>query len=226
MSDRDMPALVRRRVLATAAAVGIVLTLAAGGARAGILRNVLASIGLTQRAPDPKSGSGLPRQGYACCVLHYDGDWISDGNYASLPMIPIGTPVEVLSYGRNRAYVKVDGKPMRLGHDLGRDQESLDDWVKKLVVADDPRPRLGAYPRTVQAAIREGKLVVGMTRDQIIAAVGYPTTNENFSLTTPVWRMRRSEREEYELHLGGDGRLESVTGDSGVVSDVTYHPGK
>ena len=66
--------------------------------------------------PCPAPGSQtLPRQGFACCDLHYSKDWINDGNYAELPMIPAGTPVEVLSYGSNRAYVKVDGKPMRLG---------------------------------------------------------------------------------------------------------------
>lgn len=35
------------------------------------------------------------------------GGWISDGNYVELPLISAGTPVEVDSYGRNRAYVKV-----------------------------------------------------------------------------------------------------------------------
>jgi hypothetical protein len=31
---------------------------------------------------------------------------------------------------------------MRLGHDYGRDQESLDAWVNKVVVKDDPRGRI------------------------------------------------------------------------------------
>ena len=73
-------------------------------------------------------------------------------------MIPAGTPIEVLSYGSNRAYVKVDGKPMRLGHDYGRDQESLEAWVSKIVVNEDPRPRIATYPPPVQEAIRQGKV--------------------------------------------------------------------
>src|SRR5262249_34693942 len=93
---------------------------------AGILRNVLASIGLSKRPATNSAeaaAQGLPRHGFACCNLHYSKDWISDGNYAELPMIPVGTPIEVQSYGKNRAYVVIDGKPMRLGHDYGRDQE-------------------------------------------------------------------------------------------------------
>jgi hypothetical protein len=221
MSGRDRQALVTRRLQAMTA-LGVLMALAGvGAAQAGIFRN---AIDFVTGKSAPKAGSGLPRDGFACCDLHYDGDWISDGNYSSLPMIPIGTPIEVVSYGHNRAYVKVDGKDMRLGHDLGRDQESLQDWVNKVVVAEDPRPRLTGYSSTVQAAIREGKVVIGMNRDQVIAAVGFPTTNENFSITIPIWRMRRSEREEYELHFNGDGRLQNVTGDGSVVSDVTYHP--
>jgi hypothetical protein len=67
-------------------------------------------------------------------------------------MIPAGTPIEVLNYGSNRAYIKVDGKPMRLGHDYGRDQESLEIWVSKIVVNDDPRPRIATSPKKLVAA--------------------------------------------------------------------------
>ncbi|MGO9993263.1 MAG: hypothetical protein ACLPTF_12230 [Steroidobacteraceae bacterium] len=199
------------------------------GARAGILRDVMVSVGLAKPPSAPAGATGpetLPRQGFACCDLHYSRDWINDGNYAELPLIPAGTPIEVLSYGSNRAYVKIDGKPMRLGHDYGRDQEALEVWVRKIVVNDDPRPRIATYAPTVQAAIHEGKVVVGMTREQAIAAVGYPLTSENVSLNDPVWRMWRSSHGEYDLNFGMDGRIKSITGDDSVTSLVTYQPGK
>jgi hypothetical protein len=44
-----------------------------------------------------KDGLHLPRVGFACCNLRYEGDWISDGNYAVLPMLPAGTPIKVVS---------------------------------------------------------------------------------------------------------------------------------
>jgi hypothetical protein len=189
----------------------------------------MVSVGLA-KAPPPEAGpSGpdtLPRQGFACCDLHFRGDWINDGNYAEYPMIPAGTPIEVLSYGSNRAYVKVDGKPMRLGHDYGRDQETLEVWVHKIVVNDDPRPRIATYAPTVQAAIREGKVMVGMTRDQTIAAIGYPLTSENGSLNDPMWRMWRSPHGEYDINFGPDGRIKSVTGDDSVTSLIVYQPAK
>jgi hypothetical protein len=206
--------------------LGASLTAASGSSQAGILRDVMVSVGLSKPAPPPAGSQTLPRQGFACCVLHYSHDWINDGNYAELPMIPAGTPVEVLSYGFHRAYVKVDGKPMRLGHDYGRDQETLEAWVGKIVVNDDPRPRIATYAPPVQAAIREGKVMVGMTREQVIASIGYPLTSENVSLDAPMWRIWRSSHGEYDLNFGPDGRIKSITGDNEVTALVVYQPAR
>jgi hypothetical protein len=192
-------------------------------------RDMLAKIEIWKRPPAPGGRAGsqtLPRQGFACCNLHHDGDWISDVNYAELPMIPAGTPIEVLSYGKNRAHVKVDGKPMRLGHDYGRDQESLETWVCKIVVNADPRPRINAYPPAIRAAIHEGKVTPGMTREQAVVAIGYPLTNENASLDAAVWRIWRSRRGEYQLNFRPDGHLASVSGDDEVTSAMIYRAGK
>jgi hypothetical protein len=225
MYGRNLHMRTPQRLVVGPLALAISLTLAAGASQAGILRDVMVSVGLSKPAPPPAGSQTLPRQGFACCDLHYSRDWINDGNYAELPMIPAGTPVEVLNYGRHRAYVKVDGKPMRLGHDYGRDQESLEAWVNKIVINSDPRGRIAAYPPPVQAAIREGKVMVGMTREQAITSIGYPLTSENVSLDAPMWRIWRSSHGEYQLNFGADGRIKSVTGDDSVTTLVIYQKG-
>jgi len=229
MYGRNLNVRMPRRSVAASLALAVSVTLASAAAHAGILRDVMVSVGLSKPAPPTPGSPGaqaLPRQGFACCVLHYSRDWINDGNYAELPMIPAGTPIEVLSYGSNRAYIKVDGKPMRLGHDYGRDQESLDAWVGKIVVNEDPRPRIATYPPPVQAAIREGKVLVGMTREQAIASIGYPLTSENVSLDAPMWRIWRSSHGEYDLNFGADGRIKSISGDDSVTNLVTFQPAR
>jgi len=229
MNGRYLNVGTSRRAVATRLALAVLLTFVSAASHSGILRDVMVSVGLSKPAPPPAGSPGsqtLPRQGFACCVLHYSHDWINDGNYAELPMIPAGTPIEVLNYGSNRAYVKVDGKPMRLGHDYGRDQESLENWVNKVVVNDDPRPRIATYAPPVQAAIREGKVMVGMTREQAIASIGYPLTSENISLDAPTWRIWRSSHGEYDLNFGADGRIKSITGEDSVTSLVIYQPGR
>src|SRR4029450_7860942 len=86
-------------------------------------------------------------EGYTCCNFHHDRDWISDANWRSLPMIPAGAKIKVLDYGwNNRANVEIDGRPMRIGHDYGRKEESLQQFLQKLVVKNDPQKKIAKYP--------------------------------------------------------------------------------
>ena len=183
------------------------LTLANGGAEAA-----------------DKTGLHLPRQGFACCNLHVEGDWISDGNYAGLPMLPAGTPIKVTSLGRHKAFAEVGGKKMRLGHDYGRSEESLEQWVSKIVVEEDPKPKIAAYPADVQAAISEGRVVLGMTREQAVVAIGYPLTSETPSFDSLLWRHWVSSFEEYQLRWGSDGRLTEVIADAPILTRVVHKP--
>ncbi len=225
MNGRHLQSWTRRRKVVVSLSLVLSLTVTSTRSHAGILRDVMEKMHISKPEP-PKPGSGLPRQGFACCVLHYKKDTINDGNYAELPLIPAGTPVEVTNYGSNKAYIKIEGKPMQLKHDYGRDQESLDVWVNKVVVDTDPRPRIAGYPKLVQEAIREGKVVVGMTKEQAIVAVGYPLASENVTLDAPMWRIWRSSSGEYDLHFGPDNRIKSISGDDAVTREVIYQPGK
>ena len=151
-------------------------------------------------------------QGYTCCNFHYDRDWISDANWRYLPMIPAGAKIKVLDYGFNRASVEIDGKPMRIGHDYGRREESLQQFVQKLVVKSDPKGRIAKYPEKVRAAVKEGKVVPGMTREQVIIAVGYPPTHRTPSLDSSVWNLWASRTGRYEVHFNGKGTVEKLVG--------------
>jgi hypothetical protein len=230
MKGRHLESRTRRRRVGAATLLMLSLSALPVAAHAGIFRDLLSDVGLAKDPQPPKPGTAaaqtLPRQGFACCVLHYKKDTIEDSNYASLPLIPAGTPIEVINYGRHRAYIKIESKNMVLMQEESHDQEPLESWVGKMVVSADPRPHISAYPKPVQEAIRIGKVMVGMTREQAIAAVGYPLANENVTLDSPIWRVWRAHGEEYDLNFGSDGRLKSVTGDEGVTSQVIYQPGR
>lgn len=206
------------------------LLVAGSGAHAGILRDVLSKIGIGDDKP-PVSANGdtivFPRQGYLCCNLHRDGSSVSDSNYATLPdVLKAGTPVTVVGYGRNRANIDVNGTPMEFNHDFGRDQESLDAWMNKVVIPDDPRGRMTAASTNVKAAISASKVVLGMTRQQALLAVGYPPANLTKSTDDAIWRLWASRHNEYQLHFGDDGRLTSVTGDGEITQHVIYLPAR
>jgi hypothetical protein len=159
--------------------------------------------------------------GFTCCNFHHEGDWINDGNYATLPMIPAGTPATVTSYGRHRAHVTIGDKKMRLGHDYGREQETLQQWTAKMIVSSDPKTRIAGYPKDIQDVIRQGKIAKGMTKEQVIISVGYPLTSENASLDAPEWRMWVSSFGEYRIHWDDNGRVEAIFADE-LTKHVIY----
>jgi hypothetical protein len=212
-------------------ALTLCISLGAGAAQAGIVRDVLSSVGLASKpaTPPPVSASGVaafPRSGFACCNLHNDGDSINDGNYAKYPLIPAGTAVDVVKYDGNKALIRINNKNMKLKHDYGRDQESLDVWVNKIVINDDPRPKIAGYPPQVQAAIAAGRVIVGMTREQVIVAIGYPLTSENASLNEAQWRMWRSPHGEYDIQFASNGRVSAITGEDDVLTQMVYQPAR
>jgi hypothetical protein len=181
-------------------------------ARIAAVFALAASAGAYAQEPGPQGASRGLYQGYTCCNLHYDRDWISDANWGNLPKIPPGTPIKVTSYGSNRAAVEIDGKPMRLGHDYGRNEESLEKWVSKIVAKTSPKPKIERAPEKIRTAIRDGRVVPGMTREQAIMSIGYPPTHRTRSTDEPVWQVWGSRAGRYEIHWNKKGTVEKVVG--------------
>ena len=158
------------------------------------------------------AGCATVPDGYTCCNLHYDHDRISDANWSNLPMIPAGAKIRVVEYGMNRATVEIDGKAIRIGHDYGRDRESTEAYVRKLIVAEDPRAVVATYTPEVRAAIFRGIVIPGMTREQVLIAVGYPPTHRTFTLDSSVWHLWASRHGRYEVHFNSEGTVEKLVG--------------
>jgi len=168
--------------------------------------------GTTQKSTKPAEPS-LPA-GFTCCNFHYEGDWISDSNYTTLPMIPVGTPAKVTKYARHRAYADIGGKQMRLGHDYGRDQEKLEQWTAKMIVADDPKIKIATFPDAIKNAIRQGKITKGMTKEQVIMSLGYPPTHRTASTDLNTWVYWSNRWVTYEVHFGEDGKVVNLVGNA------------
>lgn len=167
-----------------------------------------------------------PRAGYACCNLHYQRDKISDANWHELPFYAAGTPVVITGFQYDRAYVRIDGAEMYIRQEYGRDQETLGAFVGKVVVATDPKPKIAAWPKEVQDAIRAGRVMLGMTKEQVLVAVGYPMTNRTSSLDAPVWKYWIGSFDPYEVVWGPDGRVVEVRAEAPFRARVVYPSGK
>lgn len=176
--------------------------------------------GSAASAPAPAQLSG-----YTCCNLHYEGDWISDANWSSIPMIPAGAAIKVLDYGRYRVHVEIDGRKMRLGLDYGR-QQPLEDWAKQLVVSEDPRRKVAAWPRPVRDAVQAGKVSLGMTQEQVLVSLGYPPRHQTPALDAPQWKYWHTSLGSYLVVWDGTGRVKDVIADPQTRYGVVYEPGR
>jgi len=142
--------------------------------------------------------------GYLCCNVRTDGSWISDSNYRenAKQVIPVGTPVEVTSFGSSRVAMKVEGRSdtQYLGNDYSRSigDEAL---AKRYVVAKDPKARMAGFPAKVQAAIKASQIMVGMTQEQVLMAVGWPIADENADTSARIWRYWLTSFEEYQVEF-------------------------
>ena len=152
--------------------------------------------------------------GFLCCNLRTDGSWIMDINYQEQgkTLIPAGTPVKITGYGRYRVRVEIDGKKQAIGNDYSRDMK-MEEFARRYVLTEDPTAKLAGYPADIQAAIKAAKVKKGMTREQVIMAVGYPVTSENPSLEANVWRFWLSSFSEFQVLFGDDGKVRDIVTD-------------
>lgn len=187
----------------------------------------LALAGCETMPGQPVGAAATPSQlsGYTCCNLHYENDWISDANWSAMPMIPAGASIKINDYGRYRVNVEIDGRKMRLGLDYGR-QEPLQAWARKLVVQDDPRQKIAAWPAPVRDAVRAGKVAIGMSKEQVIVAIGYPPMHQTPSLESPQWKYWHTGFGSYLVLWDGAGRLKDVIADPQTRLGVVYESGK
>lgn len=173
------------------------------------LAAALAALALQAQAQAPKP----PYEGYLCCNFFNDGSWVNDINYRSErhKLIPAGTPVKVLGFGRWRLNVEIDGKKLDIGNDYSR-TIPLEEWARRIVVPEDPTKALDGAPRKIQEAVRDAKLLPGMTRAQVLLAVGWPPLSYNKDLEAPAWEYWVTRSYVVQVVWDEKGRVERIFG--------------
>lgn len=159
--------------------------------------------------------------GFLCCNMRSDGSWISDSNYeeSGKQVVPFGTPARFLGFGRNRVNLDLGGKRQSIGNDYSRDVP-MEDFARRYLVKADPRPKVAAAPPKIRAAIESMKVAKGMTREQVLIAVGYPIASENPKLDAPQWKYWLWSFSPYTVHFDAKGHVASVEGDAETLAKV------
>lgn len=161
-------------------------------------------------------------QGYLCCTLQVDDGWISDINLRSEggKAIKVGTPVQVLGFGRQRVKLLVDGKEMALGNDYSRALD-LAVFRDRYVVTENPLDALQSAPPEVQGLVDRRQVAPGMDRRFVLMSLGYPVASNTPNLDDKRWTYAHKEEERRFWVLFDDaGLVESVRGDDETLAEV------
>jgi hypothetical protein len=190
------------------------------------LLGLLAVVGCKASMPPEVLQSYQARTLFTCCNIHYEGDEISDANYWVGSTLPAGTPVQVVAAGRNSVTFDAEGRKLTLVHQYGKDQESMQQYLDKVFVGSDPRGTIATYSRSAQDAIREGRVERGMTKEQVLASVGYPPVHRTTSTSMNEWLFWYNRWVTYKVQFDDSGKVTNVVGrpaptrDQEVVADA------
>ncbi len=177
---------------------------------------------LASRQPDALKAMEGAR--YTCCNLRYDDDWVSDANWTPLPMVPAGSRIKILEYGKDRATALVEGRRMRIGLEYGMQHVPLRSFIDRMLVDTDPRDALRALPDLQRTAIEKGLVVVGMTRPQVLMSLGYPRADTTPSLDADRWVFWTLDEEPYTVEWDAAGLVSAVKASDKVRALVELRP--
>src|SRR5262249_54559147 len=148
----------------------------------------------------------------------------NDANYYVGALLPLGTPVGVQAMGSDSITFVADGRKLTLSHKYGTGQESLRQFIDKVLVAEDPKPRLARYSRSAQQAIRESRVERGMTKEQVILSLGYPPTHRTLSITANEWTYWYNRWVTYKVQFDDHGVVSTVVGRPAPTQDQPIQP--
>ena len=150
--------------------------------------------------------------GFLCCNMRTDGSWISDNNYAEngKRIVPLGTPIKFVSLGRYRVNVEIDGRRQSIGNDYSREL-TLEEFAARYIVAKNPRDGFATLPPKIRLGMESMRVTKGMTKEQVIAAIGHPITSENPHLDVRQWRYWLSSFAPYTVNFDENWQVSGVT---------------
>ena len=163
---------------------------------------------------------------YLCCNMRYEKPEVSDANYLKGTLIPFGTRVQILEVGRKTVKFQPAGHPpITFVLKYGDKVLPMDQCLDRLFLAEDPHAKLAhtradAAPQKARKGERaanlerssdrvvklidQGVVDVGMTRDQVLMALGYPPAHRTPALDAPVWTYWQNRWATMQVYFDGD----------------------
>src|SRR5262249_16453237 len=120
--------------------------------------------------------------------------------------------------------VNAGGTKVAIQQYYGREQESFQQFLDKLLVAEDPKSKEAHFAHAAQAAITDGRGEKGMTREQVLMSLGYPPTHRTPSLSAPTWTYWYNTWQTYQVTFDDAGTVAQVIGQPAPTQNQPIKP--
>jgi len=129
-----------------------------------------------------------------------------DGHY----IIPAGTEITILGKSRKEIKFRIngDGREVRFLFHEPRMGMSVNDYIEKITSAKPVS--LKKLPALDRKGVAEGKALVGMTREGVMTALGYPAAHKTPSLESPTWIYWTNRYGTLAVDFDGRGKVRAV----------------
>jgi hypothetical protein len=107
--------------------------------------------------------------------------------------------------------------------DTARSKEDMPRWMHQIVVPTDPKLAVATWSPEVQRAVYSAKVVVGMTRPQVLMSLSYPSCNDSKDLNASAWRYWTTQEDEpVDVLFGNGGTVSGFSGRPSAVRTVEF----
>ena len=127
--------------------------------------------------------------------------------------LSVNTPVKIVIKrgitGRRFSIIsQTDGQVVHFEYNEGRMGISMEEYTK-LIAATEKTP-LDGFSQTDLKGIKEGKASVGMTKDAVRIALGYPAKHRTPSLQSNSWVYWQNRFKTMVVEFGPEGKVTEI----------------
>ena len=134
-------------------------------------------------------------------------------NYLMATLLPVGSEVSIDSVSGKKIQFTMVATAQSFTYTRDKHlQESFVSNLERYFGATDESGAVSSMSAEDQAGIKAGKAMVGMTRDGVTLAIGYPPDHATPSLDSPVWKYWKNRWITRNVNFNEDWIVTSVEG--------------
>jgi hypothetical protein len=132
-------------------------------------------------------------------------------NYLQPGLIPVCSEVKLVSYNPKALTVTVPSRNKTYTYEFHRAAtEGFDAHLLKVFGTRCPKKTIEGLSKVDQEGIKAGRAVLGMSREGVIYAIGYPPASQTPVLDGPTWKYWKNRFDIQLIHFDDKGKVMQV----------------